>query len=300
MKTSQRAAATAVLLAIGAFVPSLCLAQGNGNGNGNGNSGSTSTIPLEPIGVLSAFPSIVQTGTKPTLTWSIVYPSKVSNVATITPPGTITITQNNTTVTVQPIGTGVTACTPSQTVEALNVDARLSLNGSTYQQIFYGTQANINPAWVLYSKKLKTNDKIDFAGRFVKLNQWSPLYTTKSANYQVVALVNGDTPPTSFMLHQSATLANYLRPYLDASGKVNIGPLSILILMELGQTNRSMSCFDYQDMAMLLTFNGKTNNGHGNNLDGVDSSNPGNGRGGPTGLNNSGQDPSGGVDDEIR
>lgn len=291
MKTSQRAAASAVFLAIGAFAPSLCLAQGN-----SGNS----TIPLEPNGVLSAFPSIVQTGTKPTLTWSILYPSKVSNLATITPPGTITINQNNTTVTVQPIGTGITACNPSQGTTPLPTEARLSLNGSTYTQIFFGTQAVVNPDWVLYSKKLKNNDKINFGGRFVQLNQWSPFYTTQSANMQVVALVKGDTPPTSFLLHQSTSLANYLRPYLDASGKVNIGPLSILILMELGQNNRSMSCFDYQDMALLLTFNGKTNNGHGNNLDGVDSSNPGRGNGGPTGLNNSGQDPSGGVDDEIR
>jgi len=38
------------------------------------------------------------------------------------------------------------------------------------------------------------------------------------------------------------------------------------------------------------------NNGHGNNLDGIDSSNPGKGSGGPNGA----IDPSAGVDDEIR
>ncbi len=41
---------------------------------------------------------------------------------------------------------------------------------------------------------------------------------------------------------------------------------------------------------------GHSNNGHGNNVDGVDSSNPGKGGGGPNGP----VDPSGGVDDEIR
>ncbi len=40
---------------------------------------------------------------------------------------------------------------------------------------------------------------------------------------------------------------------------------------------------------------GKNNNGHGNNEDGVDSSNPGQGKGGPNG----GVDPSGDVDDEA-
>ncbi len=78
---------------------------------------------------------------------------------------------------------------------------------------------------------------------------------------------------------------------------MNIGPFSILIMMELGQTNRSLTCFDYQDIVLLVTLSTKhPNNGHGNNLDGVDSSNPGRGHGGANGM----VDPSGGVDDEIR
>ena len=44
----------------------------------------------------------------------------------------------------------------------------------------------------------------------------------------------------------------------------------------------------------------KSNNGHGNNCDGVDSSNPGKGKGGPTGKKNRGEDPSDGVDDECK
>jgi len=45
---------------------------------------------------------------------------------------------------------------------------------------------------------------------------------------------------------------------------------------------------------------GKNNNGHGNNYDGVDVSNPGKGKGGPTGIKNAGEDPSGTYDDEMR
>jgi hypothetical protein len=67
-------------------------------------------------------------------------------------------------------------------------------------------------------------------------------------------------------------------------------------MMELGQTNHSLTCFDYQDMVLMVTFgSGHPNNGHGNNIDGVDSSNPGQGHGGPNGA----VDPSAGVDDEI-
>lgn len=282
MKTSQLAAVSAAVIAVSTLVSPRAQSQ---------------TTPLNPLGILSAYPTVVQTGTKPTLNWSILYPSKVSNVATITPPGTITLIQDNIYVSVQPIGTGITACDSTQGITPLNTDARISVNGAAYKQLFYGVQANVTPAYSLYIKKMAINTKFDFSGRYVKNGVWSPLYTTRSSNFQVVALVNGDSPPTTFPLYQSSTLASYLRPYLSSTGKINIGPLSVIILMELGQTDHSMSCFDYQDMALLVTFSTRhPNNGHGNNLDGVDSSNPGQGQGGPNGA----VDPSAGVDDEIR
>lgn len=261
-------------------------------------SGSTaSTIPSAPVGVLSAFPTIVQTGTKPTLTWHILYPSKLSDLVVVNPPGTLIPNQTGY-VTVQIVGTTVTPCVPGQdTTTTYYTDARISLNRGAYLQLFYGTQADVDPAKRLYIKKVGANDTIDFGGRYVKNGAWSPFYTTRSANFQVVAMVNGDTPPTTFSLYQSTRLASFLKPYLNASGKVNIGPLSVLILMELNETNRSNGCFDLQDQVLLVTFSIKhPNNGHGNNLDGVDCSNPGQGQGGPNGM----IDPSGGYDDEIR
>lgn len=282
MKTNSSAAFLAAIIAVTLLVSSRAHAQ--------------TTIPSVPVGFMSANPTIVPTGTKTNLTWSILYPSKVSEVAHINPPGDIVITQKNTYVSVQPIGTGVTSCDVTQGSGPFFTDARMSVNGGAYVQLFYGTQANIDPAYSLYIKKLGVGNTIDFSGRYVMANgSWSPLYSSKSSNFQVVALVNGDTPPTTLPLYQSSSLASYLSPYLDGAGKVKIGPMSVIILMELGQTNHSSTCFDYQDMVLLVTFSTakpKSNNGHGNNLDGFDSSNPG--RGGPNG----GVDPSGGVDDE--
>ena len=293
MKTNHWVAIPATVLAMCIMAPVPSAAQGNSGNNGN----TPSTTPVAPCGTMSAYPTVVQTGTKPTLTWSIVYPSIVSDVAQINPPGTIIITKKNTYVSVKPIGTGITACDATQGTAPLYTDARMKLNSAAYAQLFYGVQADVSPAYSLYIKKLGVGDTINFSGRYVKNGVWSPLYTTLSSNQQVVALVNGDTPPTVFPLYQSSMLASYLRPYLSSTGKINIGPLSVIILMELGQTNHSMTCFDYQDMVLLVTFStNHPNNGHGNNLDGVDSSNPGKGKGGPNGM----VDPSAGVDDEIR
>jgi hypothetical protein len=286
MKTSQLAAVSAAVIALSTLTSSRCLAA----------SGDT-TIPMSPIGSLSAYPTVVQTGTKPTLTWNILFPSKVSDVATIKPPGTLTLTQSNVYVSVQPIGTGITACDSSQGTSELYADARISVNGSGYKQLFYGIQSDVESAYSLYIKKHSAGTSINFGGRYVKNGAWSPLYTTLSSNMQVVTLVKGDTIPTTFNLASSPKLASYLKPYLSATGKIDIGPMSAIVLMELGQTNRSLPCYDYQDLILLVTLSTKhPNNGHGNNLDGVDVSNPGNGSGGPNGM----VDPSGGVDDEIK
>ena len=306
MKTSRLAALAAASIATCAFVSGAAQAQ--------------TTDPLAPAGAMTAFPTMVQTGTKPTLTWSIMHPARIGSgqtggsggsggngsggsnsdgsqdMAVVNPPGTIIPTVDSY-VTVQIIGTGVTSCQGGNNSTSPATDLRLSLNGSAYTQLFYGTQANVDSSKQLYIKKVSAGQTIDLGGRYVIGTGWSPFYTTRSSNLQVVALVNGDSYPAKLKFQGQSAMASYLKPYIDSSFKVNIGPLSVLLVMELGQNSLNSPCFDYQDQVVLLTFSRKhPNNGHGNNLDGVDVSNPGNGHGGPNGA----VDPSGGVDDEMR
>jgi hypothetical protein len=301
MKTSRLAALAAAATCAFTLVPGSVRAQ---------DSELPLTDPLKPVGAMTAFPTIVQTGTKPTLTWNIMFPSKVGsangggsgngngngggaqNIAIVSPPGTI-IPVEDVFVTVQIIGTGVTSCDGS-TGTPPPTDLRMSVNGSSYFQLFFGTQAVVNPAHALYTKQVLKGQHINFGGRYVIGSGWSPFYTTRSSNLQVVSLVNGDPLPVST---QSTALATYIKPYLDAANKVKIGPLSVLVVMELAQTNRNSPCFDCQDQVALVTLSRKhPNHGHGNNLDGVDVSNPGQGGGGPNGR----VDPSGTDDDERR
>ena len=68
MKSSQFTSVSAALIATCALVSTHSLAAPK-------DSNSASAIPAVPVGVLSASPTIVQTGTKPTLNWSIQYPN---------------------------------------------------------------------------------------------------------------------------------------------------------------------------------------------------------------------------------
>jgi hypothetical protein len=310
MKTKPHSIITTTALLCGLSVVSVYgqkgKADGAAGGNAGGNGVNAALIPAEPSGVLSVYPTSVpfdkdkesEPDQHVQLSWSVLLPSNVGDMAKISPPGTITITKKNTYVSVQPIGTGTTdgsEVPPSQQIS----EARLSVNGGSYTQLFYGSSTDVTPQYSLYVKTHQPGDTLDFGGRYVSNNNWTSFYTTKSNNLQVVTLKNGDSVPTAFPIHTSPTMASYLDPYIDAAGKVSVGPTSVLVLMELGSTDRNKPSFDYQDKVLLVTFSTThPNNGHGNNLDGVDSSNPGKGVGGPTGLNNTGQDPSGGVDDE--
>ena len=99
---------------------------------------SSNTIPIIPAGIMTATPTIAQVGTYPRISWNIMYPSTVANVATLMPTGTIKLSQAMY-VSVQPIGTGVTACHVN--TKGLPTDARLSVNGGPYNQLFYGVGA---------------------------------------------------------------------------------------------------------------------------------------------------------------
>jgi hypothetical protein len=78
-------------------------------------------------------------------------------------------------------------------------------------------------------------------------------------------------------LHTSPSLISFMKPYLDSTGKIKIGPMDVLVMMELTNSGPTTNdpVWDYQDLVMLVSFKTKSNNGHGNNIDGVDSSNPG-------------------------
>lgn len=45
--------------------------------------------PIIPVGSLTAFPTIMQTGTHPQLTWEITLPETIEDIVCVAPPGTL-------------------------------------------------------------------------------------------------------------------------------------------------------------------------------------------------------------------
>ncbi|MCG8601766.1 MAG: hypothetical protein MI807_16620 [Verrucomicrobiales bacterium] len=242
-----------------------------------GKSYAQDESPTIPVGSLSAFPTIVQTGTKPQLTWEITHPEPVPVI--IDPPGTVTPTRDLY-MEVRILGAGVTAYNSYyNSLTFVPTECRLSYNGSDYSRIFYGSNDDVNPNEVIHTQLVEEDHAINFGARYYYNNSWGPWFSSTSNHYNVVALKNGDTPPTTTPMHQAPTIESFIRPYLGDDGRLVLGPRDIIYLFELTHTDRNDGGWDLQDLAVLLTFydevsdddddddddSGNANNGNGNN-----------------------------------
>ena len=209
--------------------------------------------PPIPVGSLSAFPTIVQTGTHPTLTWSVTIPESVEDIVDIEGPGTL-VPKRDVIMDVRILGAGVTANSYSSGFTFVPTECQINVDGGGYSPIFYGTNNDVNPNEIVYTKTVDEGEEVNFGSRYYYNYSWGPWYSTTNSNGNVVALRNGDTPPTTTPMHYAPTIESFIRPYLSEDGTIKIGPRDVLYLMELTHTNPNHSGFDLQDMALLVTF----------------------------------------------
>jgi hypothetical protein len=243
MKTSHLTAVPAAALALFlALLPT-------------GTARAQASDPSRPVGSLSAFPTVVRTGTYPTLTWNISYPSLVLDYITRDPDGTLT-PKRDLYMDVRILGASYQIGTYSDgTPKWGTVESYVRADGATsFTRIFQGIQTQISPTKIYYTKLCHSGRAIDFRSRCYNGSSWLSYRSTESLTANVVALVNGERPPDTVPAFQQQNIEAFLRPYLDSEGKLMIGPLDVVYLFELGQTNTSSSGFDLQDLVLLVTF----------------------------------------------
>jgi hypothetical protein len=210
---------------------------------------AATTDPSVPVGSLQATPTLVKAGTLPGLSWSIQYPNTIIDVITITDPGKIT-PKEDLYMDVRVLGAAYQIATNTWGL----VESNVKVGTANYARFFYDRQNNVNPTKIMYTRLVRKNEAIHFKSRCNTGSTWRPYISTEVMNQNVTALVNGDDPPSYVPAFSQGSIESYLRPYLAANGKINIGPLDVIYLFELGQTNTSASGFDMQDLVLLVTF----------------------------------------------
>jgi len=241
MKTSPIITASAIALALGSLAAPQAFSQASA-----------------PTGALSASPTRVQTGTKPTLKWNITYPMFVSDYAAVNPVSTVTPNENML-ADIRVIGAGVTTITKyangTTKTTYLETVGKVRYNGGGWTTIFDGknTDSKVQTQAIVSTLSVNAGQPISFGGYYISsVGAQSPFYSSGSPN--VRTLINGDTPPANLPVYYAPTLASFLKPYLDASGKISIGPMDVIVLMELTSTDPAYVGYDLQDLVLLVTF----------------------------------------------
>jgi hypothetical protein len=256
MKANQLIASLAAIIATSSVASTLCFAD--------------STSPSIPVGNLTANPTVVQTGTKPTLTWNVTYPSVVKDYVNVTPasgstaPPPAGTVVTNTTITpkvnliadIRVLGAGVTTQDSKGKIVYIETIGQMKCNGaSSYTTIFDGknTDAIVQQQGIIKTVSVTKDKPINFGGYYIYNGSTGPkFYSTAGDN--VRTLVNGEKPPTNMPDYNAPSLESFLKPYLDASGKVKIGPMDVIIFMELTHTDKTNVGYDLQDLVFLVTF----------------------------------------------
>lgn len=219
-----------------------------------------------PNGTISSVNSMVQVGQKPTIVWNINFPPSIADVVTIdeiNPPKTKVALKAD----IRTIGQGVTGLTDKGIVFFQPTRGLVSLGGSDYKQIFFGTNSQVTPNISNLERLfgdgykgniLPANTTLQFGGDIWfggKPVVYSTRYFTKDGTTNVRTLVAGDTPPVGLGRSNGPTLESFLEPFLTA-GKVNIGPMDMIVFMELTHkpSQSTDSGYDFQDLLLLVSF----------------------------------------------
>ncbi len=206
------------------------------------------TDPYNPVGTLQVSPKTVQTGVHTNLSWDVEYPSAVLDIVDINDDDSIT-TKIETRLQLRVIGASWSTRTTFYTVNAY---ARIS--GSSWRQVFYGKEYDINPLYLPINRIVSPGSRIDVAARgHLGRSNWTQWYWTLENHQNVVALVNGDPVPTIDKAHAiQEDVETYLANYVDDDGNISIGPHDVIYLFDFN--SYGSSGFDLQDFVCLLTF----------------------------------------------
>ena len=238
--------------------------------------GQQKKLPEIPVGWLDAYPTIVQAGTHPTIRWGVNLPSEVLEVIEIQQPSTI-VAKSEICVECRVLGIGVTAHWPDGSWQFVPAEAQISFDGSSYQPVFFGTNHQVDPNTIVWQQKgVKKGQTIRFGGRYRWNNNWGPTYRSSDGTQNIRTLVDGEEPPLVKPGGGVPSLEDFIKPYLDSNGRVNIGPMDVIVFMELTHTDSQMDDpgYDMQDLVLICTMKPKSKSNRSGLADGT---NPGQG-----------------------
>ncbi|MGJ8723090.1 MAG: hypothetical protein ACSHYB_00920 [Roseibacillus sp.] len=221
---------------------------------------SASNAAEIPSGNISADAKLVlANNVYPKLDWNITYPSDITTIVTVTPPGGI-VPKTDLTLHVRCLAADVQERREYWngwkwvvSYRYISVTGYGRKNSNNWRLLFDNTQPYVNPSTIVWNEELEEGDEIKFASKAnYSGGKW---YYSGEGSSNVLVLKNGDYPPSYATWDTQSTLGTHIAPYLDENGAVDIGPRDLIVAFELTHSMSSQgSSGDMQDMIYLLTF----------------------------------------------
>jgi len=136
----------------------------------------------------------------------------------------------------------VTTQNTNGSINYIETKAQIKYNGSgSFVTLYDGKETDtiIQQQGIVKTYTVTANKPMDFGGQYNYNSAWSTLRTSTSSPTLVWALVNGDACPSRVPDYNAPSLEYFLRNYLDSSNKVRIGPMDVIVFMELTHTDTS-------------------------------------------------------------
>lgn len=207
-----------------------------------------------PVGWLQVTTSGLVIGTRPNMSWKVV-PSTIESQVQLASSGRFSLLRDAL-MAVRVVGVSVLDGSVVEdaltTLSKARVEIQVQVNGGGYLPIFSDTSQTATPDKVAYQRAVSASDSIDVGARYQRADgSWSDWRSTTNTDGQIKALKNGDSVPEGLL---TGLTQNYLKPYLDLNGKVQIGPNDLLLLLEIDASNPAEPAFDRQDAVLLVSF----------------------------------------------
>ena len=219
--------------------------------------------PFTPVGNLLVTPTVVQPGVHPEMFWNIDYPYAIPDLVVVDNAGGMTLLNDKSDrLTVRVAGVG----------EHTNrVAVWVRIDNGTWNMVFYGTEADVDAGAAVFTTTVQPGTRVDLAARGTDdVGGWGPVQWTLDSASTLDALIDGAPLPGTITTEPESFMSQYVGP----NGELVAGPRDIVHVFEVETSDPASSDYDLQDVVVVSTY-GRNNNGHGNNTDGVDMSNPG-------------------------
>ena len=193
---------------------------------------------------------LIRKNTKPTINWDLTV---AETLETLIEYGDEPRAKKDLVATITILGTGVTKGSGSD-YESIPTRGHIKIGSGPWIKIHDGNEDSVVAGKIVLQTVVEKNQTIQFKANFLKNGEWQASRHTSSD--EVIVLKKGDSIPTNKPSNEAVDSAeDFLKPHLDAQGKISIGRRDIIYVAELTHTDKDANGYDLQDLIVHVSFN---------------------------------------------